>query len=47
MGPNPNGPNPLSPNDTDNEINSFGYLPSIVSGRRGSRPFPTDTSCAG
>jgi YVTN family beta-propeller protein len=42
VGPNTNGPNPLSPNDTDDAINSFGYLPSIVSGIAGSARFPTD-----
>jgi DNA-binding beta-propeller fold protein YncE len=42
VGPNPNGPNPLSPLDNDNQINSFQYLPSIVSGLAGSAVFPTD-----
>jgi DNA-binding beta-propeller fold protein YncE len=42
VGPNINGPNPLSPNDSDNNINSFQYLPSIVSGIAGSAAFPTD-----
>ena len=42
VGPNPNGPNPLSPNDSDDAINSFGYLPSIISGTAGSALFPTD-----
>ena len=42
MGPNLNGPNPLSPNDSDNNINTFLYLPSIVSGQAGSAAFPTD-----
>src|SRR4051794_30452883 len=41
-GANPNGPNPLSPNDSDDAINSFQYLPSIVSGIAGSARFPTD-----
>ncbi|MEA2396873.1 MAG: hypothetical protein QOK25_429 [Thermoleophilaceae bacterium] len=40
VGPNPNGPNPLSSKDSDNQINSFGYLPSIVSGTSGVLPFP-------
>jgi DNA-binding beta-propeller fold protein YncE len=42
VGPNPNGPNPLSTNDSDNHINSFSYLPSIISGIAGSAAFPTD-----
>jgi DNA-binding beta-propeller fold protein YncE len=42
VGPNPNGPNPLSPLDNDNQINSFKYLPSIISGLSGSAVFPTD-----
>jgi DNA-binding beta-propeller fold protein YncE/phospholipase C len=42
VGPNPHGPNPLSPLDNDNQINSFQYLPSIVSGLSGSGVFPTD-----
>ncbi|MEA2466005.1 MAG: hypothetical protein QOJ57_131, partial [Thermoleophilaceae bacterium] len=41
-GANRNGPNPLSPNDTDDAINSFQYLPSIVSGLAGTALFPTD-----
>src|SRR3954470_12699543 len=41
-GANPNGPNPLSPNDSDDHINSFQYLPSIVSGLAGTALFPTD-----
>jgi DNA-binding beta-propeller fold protein YncE len=42
VGANPNGPNPLSPNDSDNTINSFRYLPAIISGISGSATFPTD-----
>jgi DNA-binding beta-propeller fold protein YncE len=42
VGPNPTGPNPLSPDDSDNAINTFTYLPSIVSGLSGATPFPTD-----
>jgi DNA-binding beta-propeller fold protein YncE len=42
VGPNTNGPNPLSPSDSDNTINSFGYLPAIVSGIAGTATFPTD-----
>jgi hypothetical protein len=41
VGPNPNGPNPLSKNNTDNAINTFRYLPSIVTGTSGVLPFPT------
>jgi DNA-binding beta-propeller fold protein YncE len=42
VGPNPNGPNPLSSKDSDDAINTFQYLPSIVSGLTGSALFPTD-----
>ena len=42
VGPNLHGPNPLSPLDNDNQINSFQFLPSIVSGLSGSAFFPTD-----
>ncbi|HVS68600.1 MAG TPA: hypothetical protein VHE56_08625 [Mycobacteriales bacterium] len=35
VGPNPLGPNPLSTDDSDNAINTFRYLPSIVSGAVG------------
>ncbi len=41
-GPNPHGPNPLSPLDSDDQINSFQYLPSIVRGMEGNGRFPTD-----
>src|SRR5205085_11872590 len=40
VGPNPNGPVPLSKNDSDDHINSFGYLPSIVRGLSGVLPLP-------
>jgi YVTN family beta-propeller protein len=42
VGPNPNGPNPFSPNDSDDAINSFQYLPSIVRGASGILDFPSD-----
>jgi YVTN family beta-propeller protein len=43
VGPNPHGPNPLSANDSDDNINTFRYLPSIVTGISGiATPFPTD-----
>ena len=42
VGPNVNGPNPYSPNDSDDRINSFGYLPSLVTGASGILRFPTD-----
>ena len=42
VGPNPNGPNPNSQLDTNNFINSFQYLPSIVRGDAGILPFPSD-----
>jgi len=38
VGPNPKGPNPLSPLNNDNNINSFTYLPSIVTGAVGIAP---------
>jgi DNA-binding beta-propeller fold protein YncE len=41
-GANPNGPNPNSPKDSDDEINSFQYLPSIVTGMSGVLSFPSD-----
>ena len=34
-------PNPLSKLNSDNHINSFRYLPSIVTGTAGVLPFPT------
>ena len=40
-GPNLNGPNPLSPLDSDAHINSFQYLPSITLGRAGVLDFPS------
>jgi len=42
VGPNLNGPNPNSPNDSDDFINSFQYLPSIVRGSSGILNFPSD-----
>jgi hypothetical protein len=44
VGPNPNGPRPNSPLDSDDHINSFQYLPLITFGRAGSLAFPTDTT---
>src|SRR3954447_15584132 len=43
VGPNPNGPNPLGKNDTDDGINSYSYLPSIVTGMSGVLTFPSDS----
>jgi hypothetical protein len=43
VGPNPNGPNPLSPDDSDDNINNFQYLPSIVRGASGILRFPTNS----
>jgi hypothetical protein len=43
VGPNPNGPNPFSPDDTDDRINTFQYLPSIVTGAAGVLRFPSDS----
>ncbi|MEA2405291.1 MAG: hypothetical protein QOE08_1938, partial [Thermoleophilaceae bacterium] len=42
VGPNPTGPNPLDTRNTDNTINAFTYLPSIVTGASGVLAFPTD-----
>ncbi|MEA2351057.1 MAG: hypothetical protein QOG86_1998, partial [Thermoleophilaceae bacterium] len=42
VGSNPNGPNPLSKNNNDNNINKFRYLPSIVTGTSGILKFPPD-----
>ncbi|HKP89388.1 MAG TPA: alkaline phosphatase family protein [Thermoleophilaceae bacterium] len=42
VGSNPNGPNPLSPNNSDDNINTFRYLPAIVTGTSGVLPFPTE-----
>src|SRR3954447_21266910 len=41
-GPNVHGPDPLSPLDSDDQINSFQYLPSFVRGMEGNGRFPTD-----
>jgi YVTN family beta-propeller protein len=41
-GPNPHGPDPFSSLDSDDNINSFQYLPSIVRGMEGNGRFPTD-----
>jgi len=41
VGPNPHGPNPNSPLDSDDHINSFQYLPSIVRGQSGLLRFPS------
>jgi DNA-binding beta-propeller fold protein YncE len=41
-GPNPHGPNPLSKNNNDDQINHFQYLPSFVRGSAGYGGFPTD-----
>ncbi len=35
VGPNRHGPNPLAPSDSDDEINRYQYLPSIVRGESG------------
>ena len=42
VGPNPNGPQPNSPNDSDNAINATQYLPVIVSGLAGVGLLPDD-----
>ena len=40
-GPNTNGPDPQSPDDSDNRINSFQYLPLLNVGSTGIAPFPS------
>jgi DNA-binding beta-propeller fold protein YncE len=42
VGPNRHGPDPRSPKDSDDYINSFQYLPSIVRGSAGILAFPSD-----
>jgi hypothetical protein len=42
VGPNPHGPNPYSPLDSDNTILHFQYLPTITRGDAGVLPFPSD-----
>jgi DNA-binding beta-propeller fold protein YncE len=42
VGPNPYGPNPKSPANNDNNINTFQYLPSIVTGASGVLNYPGD-----
>ena len=44
VGPNPHGPNPNSPLDSGDFINSFQYLPSIVRGESGALAFPSAKS---
>jgi DNA-binding beta-propeller fold protein YncE len=41
-GPNPNGPDPQSPNDSDDAINAFQYLPLLNVGAVGIADFPGD-----
>ncbi len=43
VGPNPKGPNPTLPDDTDNSINSTQYLPTLVTGSSGILRFPSDS----
>jgi Phosphoesterase family len=42
VGPNPRGPNPLSPKNSDDEINTFQYLPANVFGRSGVATYPSE-----
>jgi DNA-binding beta-propeller fold protein YncE len=46
VGPNPDGPNPLSPADSDDTINQYQYLPSIVDGDVGVLQFPSSLQLA-
>jgi DNA-binding beta-propeller fold protein YncE len=41
-GPNPNGPDPQSPDDSDDRINAFQYLPLLNVGAVGIAAFPSD-----
>jgi DNA-binding beta-propeller fold protein YncE len=43
VGPNPNGPVPTDPRDSDDAINSFTYLPSAIRGSVGVLAIPTDS----
>ncbi|MDQ1685103.1 MAG: hypothetical protein QOC82_1840 [Frankiaceae bacterium] len=45
-GPDPNGPNPLDPRDSDNQINSFYYLPSSILGSVGVLRVPKESQLA-
>jgi DNA-binding beta-propeller fold protein YncE len=45
-GPNPNGPQPDQPADTDDAIGTTQYLPLIVMGSAGIGPMPSDTDVA-
>src|SRR5207237_6086314 len=45
-GPDTNGPNPLDPRDSDNQINSFYYLPSSILGSVGVLSVPTSSELA-
>jgi DNA-binding beta-propeller fold protein YncE len=40
-GPNPNGPQPTSPNDSDDRINAFQYLPIFTTGSAGIADLPS------
>ena len=42
VGPNPRGPNPIDPRDTDDEQGNFQYLPTQVFGNAGILSFPSD-----
>jgi hypothetical protein len=46
-GPNPNGPDPQSPDDSDDRINAFQYLPLLNVGSVGIAAFPSDRTIRG
>jgi DNA-binding beta-propeller fold protein YncE len=46
-GPNANGPDPQSPDDSDNAINAFQYLPLMNIGSVGIATFPSDKTIRG
>jgi DNA-binding beta-propeller fold protein YncE len=46
-GPNVNGPDPQSPDDSDNAINAFQYLPLLNIGSVGIATFPSDRTIRG
>jgi len=46
VGPNPNGPRPDQPSDSDDRIGEKQYLPLLVSGSAGIGPMPDDAKVA-
>jgi DNA-binding beta-propeller fold protein YncE len=46
-GPNPGGPRPNTPQDSDDNINATQYLPLLNTGAAGIGPYPSDAAIAG